>query len=165
MNLNINTLTAYAPCIEITHVMATSQNYSELLYTWSTWHDKTGPPMRKPFKRYVELSNEAAELNNFTDYGAMWRAHYEDPKFVENVLKIWKQVEPLYNQLHTYTRKKLLKIYGKEMNESDPLIPAHLLGNMWGQTWANLYEHIKPYKGDSDIDITASLQVSQNLKI
>lgn len=116
--------------------------------------------MRKPFKRYVELSNEAAKLNNFSDYGEMWRDKFEDPNFVKNMLKIWEQVEPLYDELHTYTRRKLLNIYGKQMNESDSLIPAHLLGNMWGQSWDNLYKHIKPYKGDSDIDITASLQVS-----
>lgn len=29
---------------------------------------------------------------------------------------------------------------------------------MWGQTWINLYERIKPFKNSSNLDITASLQ-------
>lgn len=140
--------------------MAKSQNFSELEYTWQNWHDKTGPLMRTPYKRYIELNNEAARLNGFSDYGEMWRSKYEDPNFVENMKKVWKQVEPYYDALHKYTRTKLLDIYKDDMKQTDPLIPAHLLGNMWGQSWVNLYEHIKPYKDSSDIDITASLQVS-----
>lgn len=33
-----------------------------------------------------------------------------------------------------------------------------LLGNMWGQTWINLYERIKPFENSSNLDVTASLQ-------
>lgn len=36
-------------------------------------------------------------------------------------------------------------------------IPAHLLGNMWAQSWGNLYERIKPFDG-SDLDITSALK-------
>lgn len=42
------------------------------------------------------------------------------------------------------------------MDPKGKFIPAHLLGNMWAQTWANLYERIKPYNA-SDLDITAAL--------
>lgn len=33
-----------------------------------------------------------------------------------------------------------------------------VLGNMWGQSWVNLYERIKPYKDGSLIDITDKLK-------
>lgn len=141
-------------------VMAESVNATELEYTWRMWHDRTGSPMRQPYRRYIELANEAAKLNGFADAGDMWRADFEDAKFVENILQIWKQVEPFYGRLHAYTRQKLLDIYGDRMDKRDPLIPAHLLGNMWGQSWVNLYERIKPYKNASEVDITQSLQVS-----
>ena len=61
----------------------------------------------------------------------MWRESYEDENFVENVDKMWSQVEPLYNELHTYVRRKLQKMYGNNMDKKEDLIPAHLLGNMW----------------------------------
>lgn len=143
---------------EITEIMATSKNYDELKYTWEQWHNKSGALMRKDYKKYVETSNEAAKLNNFTDYGDMWRSEYEDKDFIANMKKLWKRVEPLYDELHKYTRSQLLKEYGDKMNASDPLIPAHLLGNMWAQTWHDLYDRIKPYKNVVDIDVTDALR-------
>jgi peptidyl-dipeptidase A len=61
----------------------------------------------------------------------MWRAKYEDEKLIENVNKLWSEVEPLYNELHTYVRYQLLELYDDSMNKTDPMIPAHVLGNMW----------------------------------
>lgn len=143
---------------EITEIMATSTSYDELKYTWEQWHDKSGALMRNDYKKYVEISNEAAKLNNYSDYGEMWRFEYEDDDFIENMKKLWKRIEPLYDELHKYTRLQLLKIYGNKMNASDPLIPAHLLGNMWAQTWHDLYDRIKPFKNVVDLDVTEALK-------
>jgi peptidyl-dipeptidase A len=93
----------------------------------------------------------------------MWRESYEDEKFVENVDKMWSQVEPLYNELHTYVRRKLQKIYDKQMDKDSDLIPAHLLGNMWAQSWVNLYDRLKPFKDGSLIDITKKLNESMSV--
>lgn len=88
------------------------------------------------------------------DYGEVWRESYEDENLIENVNKMWADVEPLYKELHTYVRRKLKKIYGNKMNDDDELIEAHLLGNMWAQSWVNLYERIKPFQEGSSIDIS-----------
>lgn len=90
------------------------------------------------------------------DYGEMWIEAYEDGNFKENVDKMWAQVQPLYNELHTYVRRKLQKIYSAQMKVDDDLIPANVLGNMWAQSWGNLYERIKPFNG-SLIDISEKL--------
>lgn len=103
-------------CIEITEVMATSNSYDELEYTWQMWHNSTGPLMKPYYKTYIEMSNKAAKLNGFNDAGEMWRSKYEDPNFIENMKKLWHTVEPLYKELHEYTRNKLIKIYGKAMH-------------------------------------------------
>jgi peptidyl-dipeptidase A len=58
----------------------------------------------------------------------MWRENYEDENFIENVDKMWSQVEPLYKELHTYVRNKLLKTYDGKMDKNSDMIPAHLLG-------------------------------------
>lgn len=44
------------------------------------------------------------------------------------------------------------------MDKDSDLIPAHVLGNMWAQSWVNLYERTKPFKDGSLIDITKTLK-------
>lgn len=61
----------------------------------------------------------------------MWLEAYEDENFIAKVDAAWAEVEPLYNELHTYVRRKLKIIYGDQLDDSDDLIPAHILGNMW----------------------------------
>lgn len=149
---------------EMKEIMANSVDFDRLKYIWLMWHNSTGPHMRSHYKKYIDISNEAAKLNNFTDYGDMWRSSYEDPNFMDNLEKLWHKVQPLYDALHEYTRHKLIQIYGSQMDESDPLIPAHLLGNMWAQSWVNLYDRIKPFNTSSEININIALHVKKIIR-
>ncbi|XP_017782037.1 PREDICTED: angiotensin-converting enzyme-like [Nicrophorus vespilloides] len=145
----------------IESIMSTSKNEKELLYAWSAWRDATGMKLHKQFQTYVDLSNEIGKANNFKDKGEMWRNSYDyksDKDFVDSMDKLWTEVEPLYNKLHGYVREILLKKYGKEVMGDDNLIPAHLLGNMWGQSWINLADLTRPYPSASKIDVTKALQ-------
>ncbi|KAL7025993.1 hypothetical protein ACKWTF_013731 [Chironomus riparius] len=135
-------------------ILSTSENYDELLWTWSEWREKTGKLMRTDYRNYLNMLNEAAKLNGKEDFGEIWREAYDDDNLIANVNKMWADVEPLYNELHTYVRRKLKSVYGAKMNDDDGLIEAHLLGNMWAQSWVNLYEKIKPFKEGSSIDIS-----------
>lgn len=94
----------------------------------------------------------------------MWRSRYEDDKLIEKVDKLWEQVEPLYDELHTYVRYKLLKIYGNKLDKADPYIQAHLLGNMWGQNWVHLYDRTKPFSNGSSFDVTDKM-IAENVTI
>lgn len=82
--------------------------------------------------------NEAATLNNYNDAGEMWRSKYEDDKLIETVDALWKEVEPLYNELHTYVLNELKLMYGSKIDKDAKLIPAHLLSNMWAQSWVRI---------------------------
>lgn len=93
--------------------MAESTDYAELEYTWEMWHNLTGPSIRPHYRNYIEINNEAAKLNGLNDGGEMWRSSFEDPNLIENMQAIWKQVEPLYDALHKYTKYKLNRVYGK----------------------------------------------------
>lgn len=44
------------------------------------------------------------------------------------------------------------------MDYNSDEIPAHLLGNMWAQSWEYLYDKTKPYKKGSLIDVTDKMQ-------
>jgi peptidyl-dipeptidase A len=67
-------------------------------------------------------------------------------------------VQPLYDALHTYTRYKLRQAYGPSVVPATGPIPAHLLGNMWAQSWDNLYPLLKPQTGPKGEDLTALLE-------
>ena len=48
---------------DVTRLMANSRNNLELIHVWREWHDKTGPPLKNKFMRYVQIANQAARMN------------------------------------------------------------------------------------------------------
>jgi len=137
-------------------VISKSRNFDELTYVWKAWRDASGAKMRDDYKVYVQLSNLAAEKNGFSDNGAMWRNDFETDNFVEDMQTLWKEVEPLYLELHTYVKNKLKNVYGDKLDNSD-LIPAHILGNMWAQSWENIFDIVKPFPNATGVDVTTAL--------
>ena len=140
-------------------IMGESRDPEELKRIWLGWH-QVSPPYRKNYQRYVELANKGAREMGFKDVGAMWRAKYdmEPDAFAAEMERLWQQVKPLYDSLYTYTRHKLSEKYGKQVVPEDGLIPAHLLGNMWAQSWGNVYPLLKPEGGDRGYDLTQILK-------
>jgi peptidyl-dipeptidase A len=126
---------------------------------WLGWH-QVSPPYRKDYQRFVELGNKGAREMGFKDMGAMWREKYdmEPDAFAAEMERLWQQVKPLYDSLYTYTRRKLVEKYGKDVVPENGPIPAHLLGNMWAQSWANIYPLLAPASGDRGYDLTAILK-------
>ena len=64
----------------------------------------------------------------FPDAGAYWRSSYDVPTFEDDVMGLWAQLKPLYEQLHGYVRRKLRQHYGADKFPQSGHIPAHLLG-------------------------------------
>ncbi len=44
--------------------------------------------------------------------------------------------------------------FGSAVINPEGPIPAHLLGNMWAQSWNNLGDLLRPYPNKPDIDVT-----------
>jgi peptidyl-dipeptidase A len=144
---------------EITRIMAESRDPARLLEVWRGWH-AIAPPIRADFVRYVELANKGARELGFADDGAMWRAKYDMPPddFSKEVDRLWEQVRPLYVSLHAYVRNRLREKYGDAIVPASGPIPAHLLGNMWAQTWDNVYPLVAPKDADPGFDLTQILK-------
>lgn len=62
----------------------------------------------------------------FADRGEFWRAAYEDETFESQVENLFRQLLPLYEQMHAYVRNKLRAKYPAKLTKFT--IPAHLLG-------------------------------------
>jgi peptidyl-dipeptidase A len=121
---------------ELEGLMQTSRDYDELLDYWQGWRT-IAPPM-----------------------GEMWRSNYDmtPAAFQAETVRLWEQVKPLYDQLHCHVRAKLGEFYGEDKVPQDQPIPAHILGNMWAQSWDFLYDLMEPYPGTADFDVDATLQ-------
>ncbi|HEY0761953.1 MAG TPA: M2 family metallopeptidase [Pyrinomonadaceae bacterium] len=144
---------------DLEQIMTNSRDPEELKKAWVGWH-QIAIPIRKEYVRFVELSNQGAKEMGFNDTGAMWRSKYdmEPDQFAAEMERLWQQVKPLYDSLYTYTRHKLSEKYGKDVVSEDKPIPAHLLGNMWAQTWGNVYPLLAPANADRGYDLTQILK-------
>ncbi|MEM7051817.1 MAG: M2 family metallopeptidase [Acidobacteriota bacterium] len=147
--------------IDMTAILAESRDADELLDVWTGWRT-VSPPMRQPYQRFVELSNEGARELGFADTGAMWRSKYDMPAddFAAELDRLWDQVRPLYEALHCHVRARLQEEYGSDRVADGEPIPAHLLGNMWAQGWANVYELVAPPNADPGFDLTERLRAN-----
>lgn len=141
---------------DIEAAMGTNRNPDELKEMWSSWHDNVGAPQRQDYQRSVGLLNEGARELGFKDVGAMWRSNYDMPpeEFAKLTDKLWNEVKPLYESLHTYVRWKLNEKYGDAVQSKTGPIRADLLGNMWAQEWGNIYDIVAPAgAGDLGYDV------------
>jgi peptidyl-dipeptidase A len=149
------------PCMDITkieRILATSRDPEELKRAWIGWH-AVGAPMRQRYARMVELGNAGAKQLGYADVGALWRSNYDMPPdaFAKEMDRLWTQLQPLYLSLHAYVRGQLAKKYGKDVVPANGPIPIHLLGNLWGQEWNNIYPLLDAPKSAQSFDLTKIL--------
>ncbi|XP_021364008.1 angiotensin-converting enzyme-like [Mizuhopecten yessoensis] len=150
---------------DLTRLLANSKDYNELLQAWKGWRDVTGKKMREEYEQFVNLSNHAIRsIGDFDNYAEYWLSLYDSAGFEEEVIAIMEQLKPLYLELHTYVREKLQEIYPSHMFPATGHIPAHLLGDMWGQSWDNLFDIMQPFKNKTRFDVTEAM-VSQNYTV
>nr|CAD7402926.1 unnamed protein product [Timema poppensis] len=126
---------------ELTVIMARSRDWDELQYVWTEWRRKSGQKIRDLYEQLVDLSNQAAKLNNLKDTAEYWMFPYDSPTFRFDVEDVWEEVKPLYELMHAYVRRKLRDLYG----------------NMWGQSWSNILDVTIPYPGKNFLDVTPQM--------
>jgi len=144
---------------ELEDVMADSRNWDELRDVWAGWRT-IAPPMKPLYRRLVELSNRGAREIGFADVGVQWRSAYDMPPeaFSAELERLWGELRPLYVALHCYVRGRLQETYGKNRVPDGAPIPAHILGNMWAQTWENTYPLVEPHPGATPMDVDHELR-------
>lgn len=111
--------------------------------------------------------------------GALWQAVYEWNTLEEDLEDLYRELQPLYLNLHAYVRRALHRHYGPEIIRLRAPIPAHLLGkglgraegpcrgdtdasatsfplpgNMWAQSWINILDLALPFPNKPPEDIT-----------
>ncbi|XP_076456252.1 uncharacterized protein LOC143290570 isoform X2 [Babylonia areolata] len=146
---------------DLTQLMAKSRNHTELSWAWELWRNATGRQLKDLYQEFVQLGKEGVQELGYADMGQYWRKVYHDDNFQEELEALLEQLLPLYQQLHTYVRKRLKDVYGEENFPVTGHIPAHLLGNMWAQEWNNIYDLLVPFPDKENVDVTDEM-VRQN---
>ncbi|MDR6147042.1 peptidyl-dipeptidase A [Sphingomonas sp. SORGH_AS870] len=137
---------------DIEAAMGSERDPAKLKEMWVSWHDNVGAPMRPDYAQMTALANQGARELGYVDAGSLWRSGYDMPpeQFAQLTDRIWGELEPLYQALHTYVRWKLNEKYGDAVQSKTGPIRADLLGNMWAQEWGNIYDLVAP-KGAGDV--------------
>ena len=143
-------------------VIDNSRDPDELLKAWEGWRN-IGTPMKDKYLRMVEIGNLGAKDLGYEGLTDLWFSQYDMPaeEFLAETDRVWDELKPLYDALHCHVRSELSEHYGEEVVAKEGVLPAHVLGNMWGQSWANVYDLV--YTPDnpnasSGIDLTKILE-------
>jgi len=142
----------------LSRILLEDRDPAHLEDAWNGWH-RVGRGIRAPFLRYVDLANRGSRELGFPDTGAMWRSKYdmEPDAFAKEIDRLWQEVRPLYESLHAYVRARLRQVYGPERVPEKGPIPAHLLGNMWAQSWEGILPLVAPSGSEAGYDLTQIL--------
>ena len=146
---------------EVEARMGTVRNPVQLQEMWTSWNNSVGAPMRDEYQQLVGIANEGAKELGYQDTGAMWRSKYDmtPAEFEATTERLWKEVKPLYDALHCFTRAGLNKKYGNQVQPAQGPIRADLLGNLWAQEWGNIYDVVAPRSaGGEAYDLTKLLE-------
>lgn len=151
--------------VDLEEMMGTIRDPQKLQEIWVKWREvpvaenAEGTTMKEDYAAMAAIANEGARELGFDDAGSMWRARYDLPpaEFADETDRLWGQVKPLYDELQCHVRAKLNEQYGDDAVPLDQPIRADLLGNMWAQSWGNIYDLVAPGSADPGYDLTALL--------
>ena len=146
---------------DLSEIFVESRNRTLLDWAWVEWRNAVGPPMKRNFASLMDYLNIGAREHSWIDYGSFLRSDYEMSDIEEILDEVWKQIEPLYQELHAYVRFRLTSIYN--INTTN-CIPASLLGDTFAQNWENIFDIVKPTKDSKTFDVTKEL-VKQNYTV
>jgi peptidyl-dipeptidase A len=138
------------------NIIDNSRDANELLRAWSGWRE-IGKPMKDKYLRMVDIGNQGAQDLGFEGLSDLWFSQYDMPasEFSETVDRVYEDLKPLYEGLQCHVRAELNEFYGDDIVPDEGSIPAHLLGNMWAQSWQNVYDIVYKEKSvGKPIDIT-----------
>ncbi|XP_068231191.1 angiotensin-converting enzyme-like [Palaemon carinicauda] len=138
-----------------------SETYNNLKYYWLEWR-KVSKELLDDYKEYITLQNEVANLNGFNNSGLLWIEPYTDEEytsddFISDIAELWNKTKPFYARLRAYVLYKLKDKYHDEITTED-LIPAHILGDMYGENWESLYDLVAPNNDTQLPNITNVLE-------
>ena len=125
---------------DITEVLATSRDLDERLAYWES-AKAIGPGLKDGLVTLRDLRNEAAASLGHPSFFALEVGEYgmTTGEMMILMAELIQGMQPLYEQLHCWTKHQLAARYGAPVPRR---IPAHWIGNKWAQAWPGLVEGV-----------------------
>ena len=141
-------------------IIDNSRDPEELLKAWQGWHE-IGKPMKPMYMRMVDIGNQGSKDLGYQGLSDLWFSKYDMPadEFLNETDRVWEEVKPLYEALHCHVRAKLNEHYGDDVVSESGSLPVHVLGNMWGQSWSNIYDLVYTEESQQNsVDVTKIIE-------
>ena len=119
---------------DIDKILRESDDLAERRKAWET-SKGVGASLKDGLADLQRLRNETVRALGYDDYFAYQVSDYgmTTAELRELMLKLNRELRPLFRELHTYARYELASRYG--VSEVPDMIPADWLPNRWGQDW------------------------------
>lgn len=123
---------------EIDELLRKSRNLAERKKIWEV-SKQSGPALKQGVAELRDLRNRVAAELGYSSYFHLQVADYgmTVAEMMQLMDKTIEALQPLYEQLHLWSRRKLAERYHQPVPK---LLPAHWLGNRWAQEWPGLVE-------------------------
>jgi peptidyl-dipeptidase A len=124
---------------DIDEILEKSQDLKERERAWKAAKE-TGPALKPHLVELQKLRNQVAREMGYNSYFDLEVADYgmTVPEMMALLEGFYEIVLPLYTELHTWAKYRVGPQLGNETAQR--AIPAHWLGNRWGQNWPGLVE-------------------------
>jgi peptidyl-dipeptidase A len=121
---------------EIDGLLATSTSLAERRAVWEC-SKQAGPKLKTGLADLRSARNDMARHMGFSSYFGLETANYglSSDAMLALMDELIAGIMPLYEQLHCWVRHELAARYGAPVPRR---IPAHWLGNRWGQEWPGI---------------------------
>ena len=123
---------------EIDNTLRSSRDLRERKHIWEV-SKQVGPALKPGLIELRSLRNQVAQEMGYDSFFALQVADYgmTVAEMMQLMEKFQKELKPLYEQVHCWTKYKLAERYGQPPPQR---IPAHWIGNRWAQAWPGLTE-------------------------
>lgn len=126
---------------DLDRILGESSDLGERLRAWEA-SKEVGPVLRDGLIELRGLRNGVAREMGYRDFFAFQVDNYglSTEEMMAMLDRLIDDIRPLFEQLQCWTRYELARRYG--VAEPPALIPAHWIGNRWGQSWPGLVEGV-----------------------
>jgi peptidyl-dipeptidase A len=122
---------------KIDSILGAENNLDKRKAAWEA-SKEVGRELKDGLAGLQALRNETVKGLGYPDFFTYQVSEYgmTTQEMMDLNHKFIQEVWPLYRELHTYARYELAKKYNSK--EVPEMLPAHWLGNRWGQDWSSM---------------------------
>lgn len=124
----------------IDETLATSTDLNVRKHAWEV-SKQTGPALKPGLVKLQSLRNRMGKEMGYSSFFSLEVADYgmSVPEMMSLLDKTIQDMNPLYRQLHYYTKTKLAARFNQPVPRR---MPAHWIGNRWSQAWPSIVDGV-----------------------